>query len=436
MMQVKYKTYEKYKDSGIPWIGDIPDGWSIKRAKYVCDIYNGDSLNDSLKSIYESEDKNDYPYISTKDVDLNSSTISYENGLRIPKKSNAYKVAPKNSSLLCIEGGSAGKKSAFLQEDVCFVNKLACFKATEKINSKYLFYYLKSDAFEKQFQLSMSGLIGGVAISLIKRFEITIPNDEEQKCIISFLDQKIAEIDLAIKNKERLVELLKEQKDIIINDAVTKGLNPKVKMKESGIEWIGNIPEHWEVKRAKYLFNEIDERSNDGSEELLSVSHTTGVTPRSDKNVNMFMSEDYSGSKLCKKGDAVFNIMWAWMGALGVSNHEGIVSPSYGVYRPKKKNIFNDWYLEQLLKSSKYVEEYNKRSTGLHSSRLRLYSHMFFAMEMGFPSIDEQNSIEKEVKIKCAVSDDMLIATQLEIEKLKEFRKTLISHAVTGKIRI
>ncbi|MDH5796528.1 MAG: restriction endonuclease subunit S, partial [Anaplasmataceae bacterium] len=198
MMQVKYKTYEKYKDSGIPWIGDIPDGWSIKRAKYVCEIYNGDSLNDSLKSIYESEDKNDYPYISTKDVELNSSTISYENGLRIPKKSNAYKVAPKNSSLLCIEGGSAGKKSAFLQEDVCFVNKLACFKAKEQINSKYLYYYLKSDAFEKQFQLSMSGLIGGVAISLIKRFEITIPNDEEQKRIISFLDQKTAEIDSSI----------------------------------------------------------------------------------------------------------------------------------------------------------------------------------------------------------------------------------------------
>ncbi|EKO3839721.1 restriction endonuclease subunit S, partial [Vibrio harveyi] len=127
-------------------------------------------------------------------------------------------------------------------------------------------------------------------------------------------------------------------------------------MKDSGVDWIGVIPEHWEVKRAKYIFDEVDERSKTGDEELLSVSHMTGVTPRSEKNVNMFMAEDYSGSKLCRENDLVINIMWAWMGALGVSSQVGIVSPSYGVYRQKVKDTFNPVYLEYLLKSTKYVE--------------------------------------------------------------------------------
>ena len=160
--------------------------------------------------------------------------------------------------------------------------------------------------------------------------------------------------------------MLKERKQIIIQKATIQGLNSSVPMKDSGVEWVGHIPEHWNVKRAKYLFNEINERSNTGEEELLSVSHMTGVSPRSEKtNVYMFMAEDYTGSKLCHKNDLVMNIMWAWMGALGVSGQTGIVSPSYGVYRQKYENTFNPTYLEYLLKTTKYIEYYNKISTCL-----------------------------------------------------------------------
>ena len=155
----------------------------------------------------------------------------------------------------------------------------------------------------------------------------------EQKRVVEFLDRTTTDIDRAISQKQRLIELLQEQKAILINQSVTKGLNPNVLMHDSGIKWIGKISENWEVRRAKYLFQEIDERSKTGEEELLSVSHITGVTPRSEKNVNMFLAEDYSGSKLCHKDDLVINIMWAWMGALGISNQTGIVSPSYGVFR-------------------------------------------------------------------------------------------------------
>lgn len=130
------------------------------------------------------------------------------------------------------------------------------------------------------------------------------------------------------------------------------------------------------------------------------------------------------------------NIMWAWMGALGVSSQTGIVSPSYGVFRQKVTNSFNPQYLEYLLKSDKYVEHYNKVSTGLHSSRLRFYGHMFFSMKMGFPDFSEQNEI---IDFLNKETDGIEKAEELlaeQIEKLKEYKTTLINSAVTGKIRV
>lgn len=197
------------------------------------------------------------------------------------------------------------------------------------------------------------------------------------------------------------------------------------------IDWIGDIPTHWSVKKAKFLFNEVNERSIAGNEELLSVSHLSGVTRRSDKNVTMFQAEDYTGSKLCKSGDLVMNIMWAWMGALGVSDLEGIVSPSYGVFRTKRANEFNSKYLEYLLKTPKYIEHYNKVSTGLHSSRLRFYADMFFDMKLGFPDFEEQNLIIEFLDKRTSQIDEAIAIKQKQIELLKERKQIIIQQAVT-----
>ncbi len=201
--------------------------------------------------------------------------------------------------------------------------------------------------------------------------------------------------------------------------------------KDSGVEWIGEIPEHWEIMKCKYLFHEADERSLDGKEELLSVSHMTGVTPRSEKDVNMFLAENYTGSKLCENGDLVFNIMWAWMGALGVAKQAGIVSPSYGVYRQNNPDKFNSTFLEGLLKSNKYIEHYNRVSTGLHSSRLRFYSNMFFNMKLVFPPRKEQNDIVNFLDEKCSKIDLAVAQKEKMVALLKERKLIMIQHAVT-----
>jgi len=206
------------------------------------------------------------------------------------------------------------------------------------------------------------------------------------------------------------------------------------KYKPSRFEWAAHIPATWQEKRAKFVFREIDERSSSGSEELLSVSHYTGVTPRATKDVNMFLAESYEGSKLCKKDDLVINTMWAWMGALGVSNFDGIVSNAYGVYRLQKKSDYHPIYLNYLLRTKYYVGEYIKRSKGIHSSRWRLYPDSFLEISILIPSLAEQTAIVDFLDHKTTLINDFIARKERLIELLQEQKRVIINQAVTRGI--
>lgn len=302
---------------------------------------------------------------------------------------------------------------------------------------RYLAYMLDSVAFRDQIRRAVKGVkVYSITQSILKDPSVWLPPVAEQKLIADYLDRRLVDLSQAIQIKERQIERLKERKQILIQQAVTRGLDPLAPMRDSGIEWIGEIPAHWSIKRAKYIFREVDERSPDGQQELLSVSHLTGVTPRSEKKVTMFMSEDYTGSKTCQKDDLVFNIMWAWMGALGVSDRAGIVSSAYGIYRQLQRGTLNPQYLEMLLKTTTYIEHYNKVSTGLHSSRLRFYGHMFMNMEIFFPDREEQDSIVAHLDLESLKLNKAVDLLEQQIIKLKEYKATLINSAVTGKIKV
>ena len=211
-------------------------------------------------------------------------------------------------------------------------------------------------------------------------------------------------------------------------------LAPYPEYKKAGVSWIGSIPAHWAEKRAKYFFKEIDERSQTGDEEMLSVSHITGVTPRSQKNVNMFKAESNVGQKRCQPGDVVINTMWAWMSALGVSNHAGIVSPAYGVYRPINNQEYDTYYLDHLLRIAGYRSEYICRSTGIRSSRLRLYPDKFLSMWIICPPWEEQQAIAKFLKAQNLLFRKFIRNKRQLIELLKEQKQHIINQAVTRGI--
>ena len=211
--------------------------------------------------------------------------------------------------------------------------------------------------------------------------------------------------------------------------------------KPSGVEWLGDVPEHWEVEKGLRYFYETESRSTTGDEELLSVSHLTGVTPRSEKNITMFMAESYEGSKLCEVGDIAINTMWAWMAALGVSRYRGLVSPSYGTYRQKKPEPFNPTFLDHLIRMDVYRSHYTVNSTGITTSRLRLYPHSFLRLKFVCPPRAEQGRIVAFLDEKTAQIDALIAKKQRQIELLDEQRGILINRAVTrgignGELRI
>jgi type I restriction enzyme, S subunit len=206
------------KDSGSEWIGDIPKHWNISKFKYVSSLYSGNSLNENQKIKFQSENSEDIPYISSKDIDSVLQNINYDNGLRIPRKNNNFKKAPIGSFLMVIEGGSAGKKIAYLEQEVCFVNKLCAFDSSE--NTKFQYYFVQSRIFQNKFKSLISGLIGGVSISNLKNIELILPSLQEQNDIVNVLDEKTKKIDLLIKMENNRISLLTEHRKSLVSTVV------------------------------------------------------------------------------------------------------------------------------------------------------------------------------------------------------------------------
>ncbi len=210
-----------------------------------------------------------------------------------------------------------------------------------------------------------------------------------------------------------------------------ENLKPYADYRSSHHLWLGAIPSHWRQLRAKFLFREVDERSSTGKEELLSVSHLTGVTPRSQKTITMFLAKSNVGHKICQPDDVVINTMWAWMGALGVARHLGIVSPAYGVYRPITAGCILPRYADNLLRTPLYAAEYQRHSTGVNSSRLRLYPEHFLRIPVVIPPPDEQAAIVRFLDHASERIERAIRAKRKLIALLNEQKQAIIHRAVT-----
>lgn len=212
------------KDSGVEWIGEVPEHWEVKRILDVANLYNGNSLNDTLKERYFDNSIPCLPYIGTKDINASTYKADFVNGVYIPNSEAGYKKAPINSTLLCIEGGSAGKKMTFVRESVCFVNKLLCFAVNSRTHPLYLHYFVRSTQFASKFNTCLTGLkdnYWGVTGQEIRRFSVPIPPITEQQKIAEYLDGKNTQIDKIVASINTQMDKLKDLRKALINDVVT-----------------------------------------------------------------------------------------------------------------------------------------------------------------------------------------------------------------------
>lgn len=283
-------------------------------------------------------------------------------------------------------------------------------------------------------RLSTTAAQPGLAVGALNLQFIPYPPREERIRIAKYLIDKNKEIDNQVSLLSRKRDAYLRLKKSIINRAVTRGLDPNVKMKDSGIEWIGKVPEHWEVKRMKSIFTERKEVSVSGLEDLLSVSEYYGVARRKDKitSDDEFESraESLIGYKICKANDLVINIMLAWKTGLGVSDYDGIVSPAYAVYKGKQ---IESHYYHYLLRSGMYVTEFKRHSKGIIDSRLRLYNDRFNNIPAIYPPLSEQRAIASYLDEKCSKIDAIVANLEKQIARYGDLKRSLIEEVITGK---
>ena len=336
----------------------------------------------------------------------------------------------------CFENGKGALVRGTLGGVGFGTTELYVLTPVSDLNGRFLYFITVSAPFRQLGAASMTGAAGQKRVpeEFVRDYRIPIPPLPQQRAIADYLDRETARLDALVAAKERVLGLLAEKRRALITRAVTCGLDPNVPFRDSGIPWLGEIPAHWETERARWLFGERDQRSDMGEEELLTVSHLTGVTRRSEKDVNMFEAETTQGYKICLSGDLVINTLWAWMGAMGVSPVDGIVSPAYNVYEPGAR--FHPSYVDALVRLPVFAQEVTRYSKGVWSSRLRLYPEGFFAVSLPVPPLSEQCEIVAHIANETGKLDAMRAATGRTITLLKERRAALIAVAVTGQLEV
>ncbi len=442
------QPYPAYKPSGVEWLGDIPAYWRVATVKRHYAI----RLGKMLQTSGHASDDCRVPYLKAKHVQwFEVQTTGIDTMWASPDDIERYGVAA--GDLLVCEGGEGGRcgmirhgtdlpDPCIIQNALHRVRPLSWRSAADASQNDYLLYLMSAIAASGWFDaLSDKATIAHFTAEKFGALPVSIPPFTEQATIARYLDHADRCIRRCIHAKEKLVKLLEDRRQALVNEAVTGQIDvrtgrPYPAYKPSGVEGLREVPSHWDVRPAKWHFREVDERSTTGSEELLSVSHLTGVTPRSEKNVTMFKAESNVGYKICRSGDVVINTMWAWMAALGVARQLGIVSPSYAVYRHNCNSLLSGDYGELLLRSASYQAEYKRLSTGIRPSRLRLYPDAFLRIRMVCPPPEEQSDVVVFVQRESANSERAFRLIREEIATLQEYRTRLIADVVTGKLDV
>ena len=411
----RYKRYEKYKDSGVEWIGEIPEHWELNKLKRLSNIITG---NTPSKSEEENYDDEGIPWVKPDNIQDDGTVSETKERLSVIGLQKA-RLIPKNSAIVCCIG-TVGKVG-FTQQD-CTTNQQInsiIFERPSIWNNKYGFYCLCSSKNEHEKYSNK------VVVSILNKTQqgnilMPVPSLKEQKAIANFLDQKTAVIDGLIADKKKFIELLQEKRQAIITEAVTKGLNPNVRMKDSGIEWIGEIPEEWEVSSLRWYISiksgDYISQENIDEEGPIPVIGGNGLMAYTNKaNCNFKTIAIGRVGALCGNVHFIDYPSWITDNALYITNLRSKLCIKYLFYVLKALNL------------NQYA---NKTAQPLISSSL------VKSQVIPIPPIIEQTDIVNYLDIKTAEIDDIISEIKLQIQKLKEYRQSLIYEAVTGKIYV
>ena len=433
--------YERYKDSGIPWLGEVPEHWDTMSLKYICDVRDG--THDTPQYIYESD--NSYPLVTSKDIsngNINFESakfISEEDYLNISKRSNV-----NFGDLLMPMIGTVGGSVLVETYRKFTIKNVALFKAGH-FCAKWLKYFLDSELSKIQFELEKNGGVQDfVGLTTLRNLIILKLPLKEQTTIAHYLDTKLGEIDALIDKQQTLIEKLAEQRTAVITHAVTKGLNPAAPMKKSGVEWLGDVPAHWDVKRLKFMLSEklkygANESAESDDPEQPRYIRITDIDEQGNLKDDTFKSLEFEKAK-----DYLLNVNDILLARSGAT-----VGKSY-LYKENLKNFacyagylirarleqkkFNANFVNYYFQSTSYWDWI--KSVNIQATIQNVSAEKYNDFLLSIPDLQEQNSITDYLDQETAKIDRLCETVNQTIGRLKEYRTVLITQAVTGKIKV
>ena len=420
----KFKRYDSYKNSGVEWLGEIPSHWEMKKHKY-CFVLNKEIVgNNSSNLQLLSLTKN-----GIKAIDR------FDQSGKVPISFDTYQFISKDDIVMCLfDLDVSAVFSGISPYEGMISSAYKSFKCNSNLLPKYCDYFFRNVFVSRKYKIYSKNIRFTMNVDDFMSLYIPLPPKDEQEKIASYLDEKISKIDASISGKEKFIELLKEQKQIIINDAVTKGLNKNAKFKNSGVEWLGEIPSHWEILYGFRVFNE-NKRKNIGmlDNRVLSLSYGQ-IIRKSDEKLVGLVPESFETYQIVKTGDIIVRCTDLQNDKvslrIGLSKYDGIITSAY-----LNLNVINGnpKYLYYFLYTFDVTKAIYQLGSGLRQS---LSYKDFKKLNVLLPPKSEQEKIVKYIENKMSKIDKLVNLEQEYIKSLKEYKASLIDSVVTGKVRI
>jgi type I restriction enzyme S subunit len=433
-----YQGYQKYKDSGVVWLGDIPEHWEVKRFKFLL----SEPFKYGANEAAEIDDPNLPRYIRITDV-KDDGNLRDDTFRSLPEEIAKDYILEESDILLARSGATVGKTFIYRKSwgKAAYAGYLIRARVSGQNNSNFIYKFLQSKLYWDWVKsIFIQATIQNISAEKYSNLFITIPPLNEQEKIAQFLDYKTKQIDELIKKKETLIEKLDEKRTAVISHAVTKGLDSSVPMKDSCIEWLGEIPKHWKVKRLKNIASCNDESLGENTApdfeieyvDISSVDLVSGI--RHYENMTFEKAPSRARRKV-QDGDTIISTVRTYLKSIAAIKQPPInliVSTGFAVIRPKI-NI-NSNYIGYLLQSEGFVGKVVSNSVGV--SYPAINSSVLISLPVVEPPINEQQKIAQFLDYKTAQIDKQKAKIKQAIELLKEYRTSLITNAVTGKIDV
>lgn len=414
------------KNSGVRWIGEIPDAWSISKIKHNFGIISGCGFSDR----YQGETTGDYPFCKASDINGMDKTVSSAANFvsRDVALRERYNIIPVNSILFAKIGEALKKNHRKINTVECIVDNNCQALYQKEDNDIHYMYYLF-----KQIDMTWfdnAGTIPCVNNLALKNFFIPIPPLAEQKVIADFLDAKCGEIDGLLSDLDAEVKTLTEYKKSIIAETVTRGLNPNAPMKKVSLGWIDELPANWSVARIASVYSVRNEKVSDQDYQPLSVT-MKGIVPQLENAAKTKHGDD---RKLIRKGDFVINSRSDRRGSCGISPYDGSCSLINTVLAPREE--MNPRYYNWLFHTTQFADEFYKWGYGIVDDLWTTNWGAMRRIQIPMPSLEEQAEIAAYLDKKVPQIDETIALKQDQIETLKAYKSSLIYEYVTGKKQV